>query len=255
MGDSVFVITADQIRSHAGEDLVPSALRTLRQLRPALLRAFERTAGDEIQGVTDDADLVVGIVERLVRQGRWRIGIGVGPVELPLPASTRAGRGGAFRAARGAVDAAHPKPGQLAVRVALDADEPLAQRRSRHGEYAESALLLYAHLLRGRSAAGWEVVDLLAQGLTQSEAGQRLGVSASAVSQRVRRAAWEEQRQGARLVVHHLSGADDRPESDEGSGDDDGRGAAGWDDPAVRPARGLPRRPGDDMGVRPPGPA
>jgi hypothetical protein len=213
----VFVITADQIRSHTGKDRVPSALRSLRQLRPAPLRAFERTAGDEVQGVTDDADLVVSIVERLVRLGRWRIGIGVGPVEMPLPSSTRAGRGAAFRAAREAVEAAHPRPAQLAVRVASDpfpshTGMPLGQARSRHGEYAESALLLYVHLLRGRRAAGWEVVDMLAQGLTQGEAAQRLGVSASAVSQRVRRAAWEEQRQGARLVAHHLSEADGRPE-------------------------------------------
>lgn len=253
----MYVVTADQIRSRTGMDLVPAALQALGQVEPGPVRAFERTAGDEIQGVADNPDTVVRLVERLIRAGCWRIGIGVGPVELPLPPTTRAGRGAAFRAARSAIEAAHPRPGQLAVRLGSDPDLTAADqlRRGRHAEYAEGALLLLARLLRGRSAQGWEVVDLLAEGVTQNEAAVKLGVSASAVSQRVRRAAWEEQCQGARLVAHHLSVADGRPDRDEGSGDDGDTGAAGRSHAAVGHPRGLPRRTVDHVGVRSSGPS
>jgi hypothetical protein len=192
-------------------------LGALASIAPPPLRAFERTAGDEIQGVADTPDVVVRIVDALLRDGRWRIGIGIGPVEEPLPRTTRAGRGAAFRAARSAIEAAHPAAGQLAVRHGSGSGISPAEdeARRRHTGYAESALLLYSHLLRGRTQQGWQVVDLLAEGLAQSQAAARLGVSASAVSQRVRRAAWHEQQAGARLVVHHLSAADGRPEPDE----------------------------------------
>ena len=80
-------------------------------------RGFERTAGDEIQGVCEAPEEVLDIVTTLIRHGQWRIGIGIGPVDLPLPDSPREGRGAAFVAARDAVQAAHPVPGQLAVRA------------------------------------------------------------------------------------------------------------------------------------------
>ncbi|MGB8384109.1 MAG: hypothetical protein WCG47_23180, partial [Dermatophilaceae bacterium] len=142
----MYVVTADQIRSRTGKDRVPSALQALGLVEPGPMRAFERTAGDEIQGVTDNPDTVVRLVERLIRDGCWRIGIGVGPVELPLPPTTRAGRGPAFGAARVAIEAAHPRPGQLAVRLGSDPDLSAAdrRRRGRHAEYAEGALLLLA---------------------------------------------------------------------------------------------------------------
>jgi len=253
----MYVVTADQIRSRVGADRVPSALRALTQLQPAPVRAFERTAGDEIQGVAGDPGTVLAVVERLVRDRCWRIGIGIGAVELPLPASTRAGRGTAFGAARAAIEAAHPRAGQLAVCLAADSSlSALEQRRrDQHAGYAESALLLYVRLLRGRSAQGWEVVDLLAEGLTQNEAAGQLGVSPSAVSQRVRRAAWEEQRRGARLVIHHLSVADGRPDVVEGSGDDGDTSATGRDHPAIGHPRDLPGRSAHHVGVRAPRPA
>jgi FixJ family two-component response regulator len=80
----------------------------------------------------------------------------------------------------------------------------------RHTRYAESALLLYARLLRARTPEGWEVTDLLAAGASQKEAAAHLGISASAVSQRVRRSGWFEQVGAEALVCHHLSVADGR---------------------------------------------
>ena len=208
----MFVVTADQVDSRREADRVPEALTLLAGVRPRAANPFERTAGDEIQGVTDDPADLLDIVTSLIRADRWRLGIGIGPVDLPLPVSPRAGRGPAFIAARAAVSAAHPATGQLAVRFGAtpELDPHLRAVRERHTRYAESALLLLARLLRGRTAEGWEVTDLLADGLTQKEAAARLGVSPSAVSQRVRRSGWSEQVGAVELVQHLLSVADGR---------------------------------------------
>ncbi|OMQ15094.1 hypothetical protein A7K94_0211915, partial [Modestobacter sp. VKM Ac-2676] len=89
-----FVVTVDQRASRRAPDRVPAALRALVGV-PVVLR-FERTAGDEFQGLLDDPAAVVEVVRRLVREGDWSIGIGTGSVQWPLPASTRAGAGPAF---------------------------------------------------------------------------------------------------------------------------------------------------------------
>ena len=208
----MYVITVDQVDSRRAEDRVPQALEALEAIGTRRTRPFERTAGDEIQGVTDDPFDVVRIVGVLVRAGDWRIGIGSGPVQQPLPESPRAGRGPAFVAARAAVRDAHPVPGQLAVRLG---DTPgltaaLAALRERHTGFAETALLLHARVLRARTDEGWEVTELLTEGLTQRAVAQRLGVTPSAVSQRVRRSGWAEQAGVEALVAHHLSVADGR---------------------------------------------
>lgn len=172
----LFAVTADQRRSRTSDDRVPQALTAL-QL-DGLALAFERTAGDEIQGLTARPDVAVLAVTRLARLGDWRIGLGVGPVELPLPESTRAARGGAYLAARSAIDAASAG---FALRVDERAADPSAGRR------AETALLALITLLSRRSAQGWEVADLVGAGTPQVEIAAQLGISPSAVSQRLTR--------------------------------------------------------------------
>src|ERR1700712_1615504 len=86
-------------------DRVPEVLRQLNAVVPTVL-GFERTAGDEFQGVLAEPDDVVEVVLRLAPTGDWSMGIGAGPVQTPLPPSTRAGAGPAFLSARRAVDAA-----------------------------------------------------------------------------------------------------------------------------------------------------
>lgn len=214
----MFVITADQVDSRRYHDRVPAAL-TLLARNPSSDggsgRGFERTAGDEIQGVCEAPEEVLDIVTTLIRHGQWRIGIGIGPVDLPLPDSPREGRGAAFVAARDAVQAAHPVPGQLAVRArfAPATARGLREASGRHTKYAESALLLYARLLRSRTPEGWQVIDHLARGLTQKDTAVKLGVTPSAVRQRVRRAGWQEQVRGRELIDHHLSVAEGRTDS------------------------------------------
>ncbi|SDB83170.1 hypothetical protein GA0111570_104101 [Raineyella antarctica] len=201
-----FVVTADQRRSRRGADAVPAALDALAALpQQDVLLGFERTAGDEIQGLLSSAHAVVATLQVLLRQGQWRIGIGVGPVERPLPDSTRAARGGAYLAAREAIEAARGNPVGLAVR---DSREDLpAEDPGRAGWQAETALLLWGYLLSRRSPEGWEVCDLLDRGLTNRAAAAGLGISPSAASQRAARAAYSEGRRGAALAAELLARA------------------------------------------------
>ena len=201
---AVFAVVADQRRSRRAPDAVPAALAALAGL-PAqgLLLGFERTAGDEIQGLLASPQLLVRVVSLLAREGQWRIGVGVGPVDTPLPGSTRAARGEVYVAARAAVEAARTQPPGVAVRQAAGPmDDPASPAWQ-----AETALLLWVHLLARRSAAGWEICDLLDRGLANRAAAAALGISPSAASQRAARAAYAEGRRGAELVARLLARA------------------------------------------------
>lgn len=191
---TVLVLTVDQHDSRHSSDRVPAALDLLSDV--TVLRAFERTAGDEFQGVLDDPAAVAPAVERLLRDGAWSIGIGVGPVDLPLPAHARAGSGPAYVHARAAVSAAKSAPWPLCVRGDAGTVRSL-----------ESALWLWAAVLARRTPRGWEVADLLGQGLSHAEAGERLGISQSAVSQRARAAGIIETQRARELVTQLAVGA------------------------------------------------
>lgn len=196
------VVTADQRGSRSTGDAVPDALAVLNEhtRRQGLLRRFERTAGDEIQGILSSPSLTFEVVTPLALSGSWAVGIGIGPVEEPLPRSTRAARGPAFALARTAVDRAGRQRHPVAVE-ASDAAEAAA---------AEAAWWLLLALLERRTASGWEAVQMADEGLTYAEIGQRIGVSASAVGQRLRAAGLAEGRRGAELVVELLAEANGR---------------------------------------------
>ena len=188
----VLVLTVDQDDSRRGADQVPAALQMLSDV-PTLL-AFERTVGDELQGVLDDPAALPRALERLLRDDAWNIGLGVGPIETPVSEDARAGRGPAYLAAREAVTAAKSSPWRL--RAASRTDDPAPVRA------LESAVWLWAALLARRTARGWEVSDLVDRGLTYEEAAQRLGISQSAVSQRAAAAGIAEGRRARELVEH-----------------------------------------------------
>ncbi len=176
----IAVMTVDQRSSRRGPDRVEAVLTDLNSPARAggRLRDFERTAGDEVQGVLDDAAAVVDTALRLARAGVWSTGIGLGTVDRPLPASTRAGSGEAFQHAREAVERAKHADGSLAV---SGPDEDAAAR-------AQAVLALLAAVVARRSDAGWEAVDLMAPGVTQADVADRLGISRQAVSQRLQAA-------------------------------------------------------------------
>ncbi len=190
----VAVLTVDQRGSRSGPDLVPELMRATDGIR--VLLPFERTAGDEAQGVLDDPAALPAVVERLLRADTWNIGIGLGEVDEPLPASARAGRGTAYVRARKAVTAAKRAPWRLAV--VGEPDDPDARA-------LETTLWLWAAVLARRTDRGWEVADLVAQGMSYDEAGRRLGISQSAVSQRAQAAGIVESRR-ARELAERLTG-------------------------------------------------
>ena len=186
----VTVLTVDQRGStrHAATDRVPEMLSVWADT--AMLRPFERTAGDEFQGVLDHPPTVAAILERLLRDDSWNVGVGVGEVEEPLPESTRAGRGPAYVHARQAVTSAKSAP----CRLRVAGDDPGTRA-------LETTLWLWAHVLHRRTARGWEVADLVDAGATYDEAARRLGVTQSAISQRAQAAGIVEGRRARELVT------------------------------------------------------
>ena len=187
----VVVLTVDQDGSRGGSDQVPVALETLAPVHTRL--AFERTVGDELQGVLDDPAALVAALESLLRAGVWNIGIGFGAIETPLPDQARAGRGPAYLAAREAVTAAKGSPWHVR---AVAAEQPDGERV----RALESAVWLWAALLGRRTPRGWEVSDLVDQGLTYDDTASRLGITQSAVSQRAAAAGIAEGRRARELV-------------------------------------------------------
>jgi hypothetical protein len=190
---TVIVLTVDQRGSRSTPDRVADVVTALADL--PLRLPFERTAGDEFQGVLDEPSALPRAIERLLRDGAWYIGLGIGEEDEPEPDTARAGRGPAYVLARHALTAAKNSPWHL--RVSGDADTDAARD-------LESVLWLWAAVLDRRSDKGWEVTDLVDQGLSYDEAGRRLGISQSAVSQRAQAAGLVEGRR-AREVVTHLA--------------------------------------------------
>lgn len=190
----MFVLTIDQRRSRTDIDRVGDVLETL-SVYP-VLRRFERTAGDEVQGVVGSSRTVVDIAVQLVEDGHWSVGIGIGTVDEPLPAVTRAGRGEAFEAARRAVTRAKSAPGGVAVE---GSDQAAAD--------AETVLTLLAFVAARRTEEGRAAVAIMREGATQIVTAERLGISKQAVSQRLSVAGWAAETKARELAARLLGKA------------------------------------------------
>jgi SatD family (SatD) len=176
-----FVLTVDQLESRTTGDAVDRALGLLSEV--ATILPFTRTVGDEFQGLLDDAASVVDAILLLMRDEQWHIGLGIGAVEQPLPSDSRAARGPAFLCARTAVEAAKADPSHLAVVAARETDH--------EAHDVEAVWRLTAALRRRRTESGWQAVDLMLAGHTQSEAARQLRISRQAVGQRLQAAHWD----------------------------------------------------------------
>ncbi|MYR05652.1 hypothetical protein GTV32_04695 [Gordonia sp. SID5947] len=198
----MYVLTVDQRGSRRDIDRVDALLDMVSHAD--LVRPFERTAGDEVQAVADDAAVVAKLGVTLAADGHWSVGIGVGPVRLPLPASTRAGRGPAFEYAREAVESAKSQRIPLSVQGPDDI----------WAGHAQTAARLLADVVAGRSDAGAEAVRLMDTGVTQVDGAARLGISPQAMSQRLRSARWDIEEDAYHLLAELLRRADmsDHPE-------------------------------------------
>jgi hypothetical protein len=214
----MIVITADQRASTTRGDRVPEVLERLAARRRGsdaeggLLLPFERTVGDEVQGVLrdddDGADLAVELIAELLRDGGWSVGVGVGAVDLPLPDSSRAASGAAFVRARAAVDEAKRRGSAVPLAVRGGDAEPAATIVAD----AQAMLRLVGVVLARRSDAGWEAVDTLGRhqgdAAPQRSTARALGVSEQAVSQRLRAATWSEELAARPLTARLLRAAD-----------------------------------------------
>ena len=136
--------------------------------------------------------MVVDLALLLVRDRAWSVGVGVGEVDEPLPASTRAGSGPAFNFARAAVTRRQdpvdrPGGGRAGRAVRRGARRPRWTWSPRCCSAAPTAA--------SRAAA------LAHQGLTQLEVARRLGVTKQAVSQRLQAADWHLEAPGRELAA------------------------------------------------------
>lgn len=204
---TIAVLTVDQRSSRTQPDLVPALVVALNSRSHAhgLRRKFERTAGDEAQGVFSNAEAAVDSISTLLRTQGWNVGLGIGEASEPLPRSTRAGRGAAFIHARDAVNRAKSGP----YHVNVVGTDPY------RADQVETALWLWSAILARRTDRGWEVADLLTQGLSHREAGDELGISQSAVTQRAQAAGIAEEQRVRRLATQLLAEAMNGPTGEE----------------------------------------
>lgn len=219
-------MTIDQKGSRRVGDRVEGLLEDLGPASPlavggdgSVVLPFERTVGDEVQGVLGDPHVVVALALHLVRIGGWSIGIGAGGVDTPLPSSSRAGSGSAFLHARDAVEAA--KSRLRSVPLAVRGDRPA------HAAEAEGVLTLLGSVVARRTEPGWSVVDRLSGSaghvaVRQEDLAAELGISQQAVSARLRAALWFEEvaaRPAAArlLLLADGSGHDGQPDDREGT--------------------------------------
>lgn len=166
------------------EELVAGANRDLAPVVPLRI-----TVGDEFQGCFADVGSALRAVTRLqaaaLPEVDVRFGLGWGEVRV-LAEEPRVEDGPGWWAARAAIDAV----GELA-RTAGHRHARVAYRRADGvdgpGEAAvNAALLLRDELLGGLGARSLSVLRGLLEGRTQREVAEDLGISPSAVSQRVR---------------------------------------------------------------------
>jgi len=207
----MFVITADQIDSRHDRDRASDMIAELvQQNAEAFTLPPDQTSGDEIQLLVDSAADAFAVVLDLHRTGFWSIGVGIGPVRTPLPASTRQATGDAFIAARAAVTRAKRSEARFAL------DTPPAQGLPETtGADVEALVTMLLLLRQRRTGEGWEAVDLLESGLAQTDIARTLGISTAAVSQRVKSAQWKVERAAHPALVRLLHNLDrDTSETD-----------------------------------------
>lgn len=199
----MYVLTIDQRGSTADVDRVPDLIAALRSLTPA---PFERSVGDELQGVVERAEDVVEIALYALRSGRWYVGIGVGAVQLTPGGSPREGSGSGFVAARKAVELAKGSAGQVPLSVVSGSIgrgremPPQAKEGAMTSANAQAVLRLIGRVVQQRTPAQWRVVDRLRalQGGdgkhgSQKRVARELGITEQSVSRAVLRSGWQEE--------------------------------------------------------------
>jgi hypothetical protein len=212
----MYVLTIDQRGSTSDVDRVPDLITSLAALTTA---TFERSVGDELQGVVDDAAQVVDIALHALRSGHWYVGIGIGAVHLAPGGSPREGSGSGFVAARKAVELAKGAAGQVPLSVVAgivgrdDGKDPAKEGAAVASANAQAVLRLIGRLVQERTEAQWRVVDRLralqdggGRHGSQKRVAKELGITEQSVSRAVLRAGWQEEwaaRPAAAMLLDH----------------------------------------------------
>lgn len=199
----MYVLTIDQRGSTSDVDRVPDLIDALRSLTPD---PFERSVGDELQGVVERAADVVDIALHALRDGHWYVGIGIGAVQLAPGASPREGSGSGFVAARKAVEIAKGAAAQVPLSVVPGSMghgrglPPGAGEGDMSSANAEAVLRLIGRVVQQRTPAQWRVVDRLRalgggdiRHGSQKQVAKELGISEQSVSRAVLRSGWQEE--------------------------------------------------------------
>ncbi|GAA2508057.1 MAG: transcriptional regulator [Kocuria sp.] len=193
----MFVLTIDRRASRRdGPALEISALRDeLQHGLPRPVLGWDVSAGDELQALYDDAAAALSALLHLADSARWHVGLGIGPVDLPLGDSVRESTGPAFVAARDAVTRAK------------DHGAPVVSGN----EWAERTgivLDLVCAVRDRRTDAGARAAALADDGQTQQQMATSLGIAQSSVSRRLAAALWHEEHAVRETLVALLDLAD-----------------------------------------------
>lgn len=181
----LFVLTINQRDSREVGDLVPELLREFRFIDAVV--PFQRSVGDELQGVVDSAQLAVDVALKAIRFRRWHVGIGVGELHTPIPDRILDAEGYGLVYSRRAVNRAQ-KTGE---RIPLAVEGPDAEIAAE----TEAVLRLLGQIVYTRTEAEWNVLDLLTPGARgqQKLIAHELGITTQAVSKAVIRSHWVEE--------------------------------------------------------------
>ncbi|TFB72522.1 DNA-binding protein [Cryobacterium glaciale] len=200
----MFVITADQIDSRNDHDRAREMIAQLVAQNPhAFSLPPDQTAGDEIQLLVSAAGPALDAILALHRSGHWSVGLGVGSVRTPLPASTRQATGDAFIAARDAVLRAKKTEAHFALEPGRT-DAAAADTATG----IEALLTMLLLLRQRRTPQGWQAGDLFESGLAQTDIAERLGITTGAVSQRLKAAQYRVEQAARPALVRLLEQLD-----------------------------------------------
>lgn len=201
----MFVLSLSGVSVRAadsGADPVPALLDALGGV--ALARPAERTAGPEVLALASRADAALDALLRAREEGDWQIGLGIGAVRAPLPASVREIDGPAVEAAAEAARSARRQRASTSVPVVVRAAD---ERHAETAQDVEAVLCLIGWMVRTRNRGQWQAVRALREdpGATQSQLAERLGVTQQTVSRAVKTSGWREESAAHPLAVRLLS--------------------------------------------------
>lgn len=194
------VMIVDQRQSRASEDRIPGLVSALNETTSDLLMPFQRTIGDECEGVLASCRAVPRLVSEIARQGNWWLGIGVGSISGVAPDS-RDVSGEAFGIAREMVESAKKRTRRATGKPRRSWWLRFAGTDPERDAAIEGCLAAISTIVESRSKREHEVAALLSRGLAeQHEMAEILGVSQPAISKAIDRSQWDYEQALARSV-------------------------------------------------------